>query len=565
MATEQPHLDADSNITNDAFNSSSSNFGEAEIPDRIKCIVPIYVRPSLIDPKNTGLFVDKAVSAGDILLKVEKPLFAIVEETPMRETTCDNCFAYQGMEELLGTVSTAKKDIETAIPFNKCGSCRVFYYCNKKCREEAWEHHHKYECLILVKFLATVNLAKHFIERTDFRFALRFLCMARAGRLTKELMRDFYLAPIGNLRDFVPSMEASYRRLSLNMKLLAMSPVHEDEVLQILCFAVHQSIEMFQPFICQFNRRDTSYENTSSLGSIVRGKYFEPFTTIMRNDCNANTHEYFDGTTYILQANCGIPANTEITRRFSYSNDYKIRRLQFMETDKLDCKCNLCIRGNLGPIGDLRERMLSVHIYNHKPRANKEQLTKQLTIDNKVVTDLSYNGFGYDCPGLRSVYMSIFSDQFDLDSRTKTLDYKESLRLLLTVYYFIDQVACPAPSPEERIKVLYFLIVIASSTKDSRFKVSNIVLTMRKFIYHWRLQLAHYSEQLGGPNTKIAIFHRSAFKKDLEAGYIPVSKDKDALVKDLNGWFKLLDLDEITSEQIFRTQRSYRIYREIIS
>ena len=49
----------------------------------------------------------------------------------MRETTCDNCFAYQGMEELLGTVSTAKKDIETAIPFNKCGSCRVFYYCNK--------------------------------------------------------------------------------------------------------------------------------------------------------------------------------------------------------------------------------------------------------------------------------------------------------------------------------------------------------------------------------------------------------------------------------------------------
>ena len=79
MATEQPHLDADSNITNDAFNSSSSNFGEAEIPDRIKCIVSVYsVRPSLIDPKNTGLFVDKAVSAGDILLKVEKPLFAIV-------------------------------------------------------------------------------------------------------------------------------------------------------------------------------------------------------------------------------------------------------------------------------------------------------------------------------------------------------------------------------------------------------------------------------------------------------------------------------------------------------
>lgn len=83
--------------------------------------------------------------------------------------------------------------------------------------------------------------------------------------------------------------------------------------------------------------------------------------------------------------------------------------------------------------------------------------------------------------------------------------------------------------------------------------VSEIVLTMHKFIHHCRLQLAHYSEQIGGPNAKIAIFHRSVFKKDLEAGDIPVSKDKDALVKDLNGWFKLLDLDEITSEQIFRT------------
>ncbi|TEY74632.1 hypothetical protein BOTCAL_0072g00280 [Botryotinia calthae] len=159
-----------------------------------------------------------------------------VEESPVRETTCDNCFAYQRVEEVSGTVSTAEKYIGTAIPFNKCGSCGVFYYCGKKCQKEAWEHHHKYECPILVNFLATVTLAKHFIERTDFRFVLRFLCMTRAGRLTKELMRDFYTAPVGNLRDFVPSMEASYRRLSRNMKLLAMSPVHEDEVLQILCF-----------------------------------------------------------------------------------------------------------------------------------------------------------------------------------------------------------------------------------------------------------------------------------------------------------------------------------------
>lgn len=280
---------------------------------------------------------------------------------------------------------------------------------------------------------------------------------------------------------------------------------------------------------------------------------YEPFITIMRNDCNANTREYFDGKAYILQANCAIPANTEITRRFSSWNDYEARRLEFMRKEKLDCKCTLCIRGNLGPTGDLRERMLSIHVDNYKPEVNEEKLKEQLSIDHRIIADLKTYGFGHDCPGLRRAYMSLFGGQFDLDSRTKTQDYKGSLRLLLTVYYLIDPVACPAPSPEERIKVLHFLIVIAYVGENSRSKVSEIVLTMRKFIYHWRSQLVYYSRQMGGPNTRIAKFHRNAFEEDLENGNISVYTNKDDLVKELNGWFKLLGLDQMTSEQILRT------------
>ncbi|TGO49150.1 hypothetical protein BCON_0219g00090 [Botryotinia convoluta] len=553
MATEQPPLVVDPDMIDDLSSPSPFTLDEASVPDRIECIVPISVRPSLIDPKNKGLYVDKAVSPGDILFTIEKPLFAIVEESNTRLRTCDNCFAYQSVEEVLGTVSTVEREIETAIPFDQCGSCGVYHYCDKRCQKEAFEHHHKHECLTLVDFLTEEPLAESLIERTDFRFVLRFLCMAKANRLTEAIMREFFTAPIGNLYDFGPSMETSYRNLSLNMKLLARSPVHEDSVLHILCFAVHQFIQMHQPFICQFNRHDISYWNTSSPTSIPCGSYYEPFITIMRNDCNANARDYFDGTAYILQANCAIPANTEITRRFSSLNDYEGRRLEIMRKEKLDCKCTLCIRGNLGPTGDLRKRMLSVHVCNYKPGLDKEQLKEQLAIDHKVIADLRSNGFGYDCPDLRRAYMSLFGGQFDRDSRTRTQDYKGSLKLLLTVYYLIDPVACPAPSPEERIKVLHFLIVIASSRKDSRFKVSEIVLTMRKFIYHWRSQLVHYSRQMGGPNTTIAIFHRNAFERDLKAEDILVYTDKDDLVKELNSWFKLLDIDEMTPEQILRT------------
>ncbi|KAF5871698.1 putative short-chain dehydrogenase protein [Botrytis fragariae] len=524
MAIEQPPLVVDPDLLDDLPIPSPYTLAEASVPDRIECVVPISIRPSLIDPKNKGLYVDKAVSPGDILFTIEKPLFAIVEQKNTRLRTCDNCFAYQSVEDKIGTVSTVERDIETAIPFDQCGSCGVHHYCDRKCQREAFEHHHKHECITFVDFLSEEPSAESFIERTDFRFVLRFLSMAKANLLTEATMRDFFTAPIGNLYDFGPSMETSYRNLSLNMKLLAKSPVHEDSVLRILCFAVHQSILMHQPFICQFDRYDISYWDTSSPTRISCGSCYEPFITIMRNDCNANTREYFDGMTYILQANCAIPANTEITRHFSSWNDYEYRRLQFTRKEKLDCKCNLCTRGNLGPTGNLRERMLSVHVSNYKPGLDKELLKEQLAIDHKVIADLRSNGFGYDCPDLRRAYMSIFGGQFELDSRTRTQDYKGSLRLLLTVYYLIDPVACPAPSPEERIKVLHFLTVIAYIGEDSPSKVSEIVLTMPRPLL----------QANGWPNTRIATFHRNAFKEDLEAGDIPVHTDKDALVKELN-------------------------------
>lgn len=106
----------------------------------------------------------------------------------------------------------------------------------QRCQKEAFEHHHKHECLTFVDFLSEEPLAESFIERTDFRFVLRFLCMAKAGLLTEETMRDFFTAPIGNLYDFGPSTETSYRNLNLNMKFLAKSPVHEDSIFHILCY-----------------------------------------------------------------------------------------------------------------------------------------------------------------------------------------------------------------------------------------------------------------------------------------------------------------------------------------
>ncbi|TGO68748.1 hypothetical protein BOTNAR_0020g00190 [Botryotinia narcissicola] len=79
MATKQPPLVVDPDMIDNLSKPSPYTLAEASIPDRIECIVPISVRPSLIDPKNKGLYVDKDVSPGDILFTIEKPLFAIVD------------------------------------------------------------------------------------------------------------------------------------------------------------------------------------------------------------------------------------------------------------------------------------------------------------------------------------------------------------------------------------------------------------------------------------------------------------------------------------------------------
>ncbi|KAF7871682.1 hypothetical protein EAF04_003789 [Stromatinia cepivora] len=258
------------------------------------------------------------------------------------------------------------------------------------------------------------------------------------------------------------------------------------------------------------------------------------------------------GVTYILQANCAIPTNTEITRRFTVANDYQNRRTELLYKEGLDCKCALCLRGDLGPKDDLRERMLSIHYGNYNPQADKK-LTEQLSSDNRVILELESKGFGYDCPGMRNVYMSMFWGQLYRDLRVGASDYKESLRLLLIIYYFIDPVACPAPLPEERLEVLYLLMHVAPGANDSRFKNSDVVLPIRKIIYHWRTKLVYYSQQMGGPNTTIAKFHYDAFQRDLKTLDMPGYTDKDAITEEMNEWFRLLSLEEITYEQLSRT------------
>ncbi|KAJ8066321.1 hypothetical protein OCU04_005397 [Sclerotinia nivalis] len=559
MAAQQPSPVAASTPIPYPLTPSPLTPAQAAIPGRIECAVPISIRSSLIHPDRKGLYVDSAVSPGDILFTIRKPLFTIINDGIVARTrTCDNCFAYQRLsnhDDVINVASNVKRGVEAEIQFIPCKKCKVYYYCSEECYDAARVHHHQYECASLRRMVNSRQKgARDFVEDCDVRFVLRILCLAKGNHLHGAQLQEYLTMPTGASFHFETKegLKERNQEMATILREHTKSNLTEDEILHIVCITIGQGVQMQQTILREVNRQHGGYWNTNTPNGVRCGHCFEPFIAIMRNDCNANTREYFDGVTYILQANRAMPANTEITRRFTVANDYQNRRTELMYKEGLDCKCALCLRGDLGPKGDLRERMLPILYGNYDPQADKK-LTEQLSSDNRVILELESKGFGYNCPGMRYVYLSMFWRQFYRDLRVGAGDYKESLRLLLIIYYFIDPVACPAPLPEERFEVLYLLMHVAPGANDPRFKDSDVVLPIRKLIYHWRTKLVHYSQQLGGPDTTIARFHYDAFQRDLKTLDMPVYTDKDAITEDMNDWFRLLGLEEITYEQLSRT------------
>ncbi|KAI9648429.1 SET domain-containing protein 5 [Ciborinia camelliae] len=535
------------------LNPSPLTPAQAAIPARVACSVPISIRSSLVHPDMKGLYVDHAVSSGDILFTIKRPLFTVVTGGEnLRQRTCDNCFAYQSMEGQEEVVSNVEKGVRAEIIFTPCEECRVVYYCSSECEIEAHGHHHQYECSALKTVLDTGR--DDITEDRDIRFTIRLLCLVKGGRLTGAELEEFFKTPTGASFHFRTKdrSEHMYDAMKDFLKKVTESSLTEDEIKHILCIPIRQYIPMPQTILRKVDMQKGSSWNKDTSNKALLGKCVDPFMVVMRNDCNANTRAYFDGVTYILQANCAMPANTEITRRFLIMDDYQNRRAELMAWQELDCNCALCLRGDLGPKIDLRPHMLSIYEFNFMSQDDK-LLDEKLQSDFNFIEYLEYKRFGFDCPGMRKLYLVMFYNQSYRDSRLGTNDYKISMKLLLVIYYFIDPVACPAPLPDERIQILYLLISVAMSIASSANMDKKNALRIRRVIFHWRTKLVEYSKQMGGPDTKIARFYDKEFKRDIKSFNMHAFKSKDALTEDMNFFFGLLSLEEITYEQISRT------------
>ena len=73
-----------------------------------------------LDDEQSGLFAAKDTAAGDLIIRLGRPLLAVLD-SPHFTDTCSNCFVCVSENE----------DEEEVVKLSKCGGCGVVRFCGK--------------------------------------------------------------------------------------------------------------------------------------------------------------------------------------------------------------------------------------------------------------------------------------------------------------------------------------------------------------------------------------------------------------------------------------------------
>jgi hypothetical protein len=99
------------------------------VPNRVTCYVPIKAVPSTIEGAGRGLFVEKDVTAGDLLFSIKQPLVRVVNQRGISQI-CNNSY----LAFIDGNCNVLR--LSAAEPtFLKCGGCKSVSYCSRVLRD----------------------------------------------------------------------------------------------------------------------------------------------------------------------------------------------------------------------------------------------------------------------------------------------------------------------------------------------------------------------------------------------------------------------------------------------
>lgn len=253
-----------------------------------------------------------------------------------------------------------------------------------------------------------------------------------------------------------------------------------------------------------------------------------------------------------LRALRDIPAGTRLTQTYmkGYRGEYEARQKLLKTQYGIDCKCEICQQGHMGPSGALLAR---VNKYAYGELVNLGSVVQRRAVQ-RAIKDMQDAGFGYEAPQMRALH------QYALKGNIHEFDTAAALKNCLKIYYLIEPVSVPSVMPSDRINTLFNLV----SLLDSHVEVSSdhmkactplpeAVQKLRlTILLHLKAKVHQETEKWFGADSTAAMTEKHVFEDlvvkinamisplGLSLGYVPLKNSAAERAKFVKGMNELL-------------------------
>ncbi|KAK0125695.1 hypothetical protein ONS95_000301 [Cadophora gregata] len=512
------------------------------IPDRITCAVGLE---AINSTSGKRLLVKEAVKKGELICS-SKPLLNIIDDDNTLKYTCDNCMVTQinEMSSRHRTTSTTLPELiaDENIKFLACGSCKILYYCSKKCQKEAWKDHHKFECGTFTK-MQKVG-AGEALGKKKTRFLIRLLECRERGRLSESEWTEVLRLPTGRKSKMAmkPFDDVAVAVAEI-VKAFVETNVSADKIVDLFCMMHNNQCAISIPLIKGCRMHDPTVPTECMVGTSL-----EPFLAYISHECMPSARIVHESAELRIRASRDIAAGEEVTLCYTPEiRDYQARKSNLKTFGEIDCNCVLCQKGDFGPQGPLRDQVRAlkdIDLATSPNRIGDVKLGIQAMLDA---------GFGWGADPMRELHQQLLRGYF------AKMNAVECLKIALKMRYQIEPAQYPPTSMQSRIETLYVLQSFLNFPAPGASKLGDLPMKVKELAaqvnFNLRDMLARDVAQCFGSDSMVANFEKDfaerqgiEFNKHVQRSskrklykYVPLGQSEAARVKFVKNMNELLE------------------------
>jgi hypothetical protein len=256
-------------------------------------------------------------------------------------------------------------------------------------------------------------------------------------------------------------------------------------------------------------------QGSNSVGGIV----LDPFASMVNHSCESNTFWINEGTALRFRAARDISAGSELSISYTdTTRDYKTRQETYKSKFNFTCSCEICQKGDDGPTGKLREKILRIE------NLDKSALDFRGIFLEKTIQDITKAGFGLGAYGMNLMHHGLL--QLQINQK----DYKKMLRTCLVLYFGVERLSIPPVPGVARLDTLFRLFQINGLAKQNeksfRGADSHIPALAEKLYLNFYELYVRMEEKWTGGDSKVTKFAKKSFDELLETKEAKESEDK---------------------------------------